>query len=477
VASTSTGRDELAFTTALEQADLLAKGEVSSVELIDCYLARIEELNPVLNSYITVAADHARSAARAADERRGRNDDDVPRFLGVPISVKDLADTAGIVSTHGTAEWHDRIPDHDDAVVAKLRAAGFVFLGKTVVPEFGPLNISEPPAYPPGRNPWNPELNCGGSSGGAAAALVAGLCPASHGSDGGGSIRNPSSWCGTFGLKPQRGRVSHAPYPQGMFSIDGPITRTVADAGALLDVMSGYVTGDGWWAPPPERAFLEEVDRDPGRLRIAFHPHPGVERDACAPANRRAAEDTASLLADLGHDVEEAVPPGYDDDVAMGAAVIFAAEHAAQADLAPYPPLDTLDPWMKTLVEMGRLVPATEYAKSARLLDAMSRRTVAFFDTYDAFVSPTLALPPPRVGSMAGAGIEDMMKFFALTPFTALWNTTGQPAASVPLAHDDDGLPVGVQVVARPAAEATLLRICAQLETARPWRDRRPPVS
>jgi amidase len=477
VASTATGREELAFATALEQAELLAKGEVSSAELVECYLTRIEELNPVLNSYITVAADSARATARAADEQRARSGDDAPRFLGVPISVKDLADTAGIVSTHGTAEWHDRVPDRDDAVVAKLRAAGFVFLGKTVVPEFGPLNISEPPAYPPGRNPWNPELNCGGSSGGAAAALVAGLCPASHGSDGGGSIRNPSSWCGAFGLKPQRGRVSHAPYPQGMFSIDGPITRTVADAAALLDVMSGYVTGDAWWAPPPDRPFLDEVDRDPGRLRIAFHPHPGVARDDCAPANRRAAEDTALLLVELGHDVEEALPPGYGDEVATSAAVIFAAEHAAQAELVPYPPLDTLDPWMKTMVEMGRLVPATEYAKAARLLDAMSRRTVAFFDDYDAFVSPTLALPPPPVGSMAGAGIEDMMKFFALTPFTALWNTTGQPAASVPLAHDEEGLPVGVQVVARPAAEATLLRICAQLEAARPWRDRRPPVA
>ena len=164
MASTSPSRDELAFTTTLEQADLLAKGEVSSVELVDCYLARVEELNPILNSYITVASDHARSEALAADERRARNDDDVPRFLGVPISIKDLADTAGIVSTHGTAEWHARVPDHDDAVVAKLRAAGFVFLGKTVVPEFGPLTISEPPAYPPGRNQWNPELHCGGRS-------------------------------------------------------------------------------------------------------------------------------------------------------------------------------------------------------------------------------------------------------------------------------------------------------------------------
>ncbi len=455
---------------------MLAAGDVTSMELVECYLERIEELNPVLNSYITVATDFALATAREADERRAGGGD-VPRFLGVPISIKDLADTAGIVSTHGTAEWRTRVPDRDDQVVAKLRAAGFVFLGKTVVPEFGPLNISEPPGYPPGRNPWNPDLNCGGSSGGAAAALVAGLCPVSHGSDGGGSIRNPSSWCGAFGLKPQRGRISRAPYAQSMFSIDGPITRTVADAAALLDVMAGYVAGDAYWAPPPDRPFLDEVGDEPGRLRVAFHPHPGVGRDACSPANRKAAEDTARLLADLGHDVEEAVPPGYGDPVATSAAVIFAAEHAAAAELVPYPPLDTLDPWMKTLIEVGKGVPATEYSKALHGLSDMSRRTVVFFDDYDLFVSPTLALPPPAVGSMAGAGFEDMLRFLALTPFTALWNTTGQPAASLPLAHDADGLPVGVQIVARPAAEATLLRVCAQVERARPWRDRRPPVS
>jgi len=467
---------ELAFSSALEQAELLARGEVTSVELVACYLERIEALNPRLNSYITVADDHARAAAGDADARRQAGGA-VPRFLGVPISIKDLADTAGIVSTHGTADWRDRVPDRDDEVVAKLRAAGFVFLGKTVVPEFGPLNISEPPGYPPGRNPWDPELNCGGSSGGAAAALVAGMCAASHGSDGGGSIRNPSSWCGTFGLKPQRGRISRAPHPQSMFSHDGPITRTVADAAALLDVMAGYVAGDAYWAPPPARPFLDEVGVDPGRLRVAFHPHPGVERDACAPANRQVVADTAQLLADLGHDVEEAVPSGYGDAVESSAAVIFASEHAALAELLPYPPLDHLDPWMKTLVEMGRLVPATEYAKAMHALDGLSRRTVAFFDDYDLFVSPTLALPPPAIGSMAGAGVEDMLKFLALTPFTALWNTTGQPAVSVPLAHDERGLPVGVQLVGRPAAEATLLRVSAQLEAARPWRDRRPMVS
>ena len=262
-----------------------------------------------------------------------------------------------------------------------------------------------------------------------------------------------------------------------MFSLDGPITRTVADAAALLDVMAGVVTGDAYWAPPPARPFLHEVGVDPGRLRVAFHPHPGVARDECAPANRQAAEDAARLLSDLGHDVREAVPSGYGDPVATSAAVIFAAEHAALADLEPYPPLDTLDPWMKTLIEMGRLVPATEYVKAMHALDAMSRRSVAFFDEYDLFVSPTLALPPPPVGSMSGSGVDDMLRFLALTPFTALWNTTGQPAVSIPLAEDGQGLPVGVQIVGKPAAEATLVRVCSSIEAESPWRDRRPLVS
>jgi amidase len=468
---------ELAFTPAIEQAAMVRRGDVSPTQLVELYLARIEELNPKLNSYITVAADFARDAARAAEARLKQGGDDLPPFLGVPISIKDLNDTAGIVSTHATAEWHDRVPEHDDEAVARCKAAGFVFLGKTVTPEFGPLNISEPPAYPPGRNPWDPNRSCGGSSGGAAAALAAAMCPISQGSDGGGSIRNPSSWCGVFGIKPSRGRVSHAPRPQQHFSINGPLARTVADAAALLDAMAGPATGDSWWAPPFERPLVEEASVDPGKLRIAFHEHPGVEPDACAPANRAAVRDTVKLLESLGHTVEEAVPPGYSEDVVVSSSMIFAANHAAEADLEPYPPLETLDPWMRTLVEMGRLVPASEYVKALAGLQEMSRRTVEFFDTYDLFVSPTVAGPPPVVGAMSGVGIEDVMKFWALTPFTALWNTTGQPAVSVPLAHDDDGLPVGVQIVGRPIDEATLVRVSAQLEAANPWIGRRPPVS
>src|SRR5581483_4656745 len=276
---------------------------------------------------------------------------------------------------------------------------------------------------------------------------------------------------------PVRGRVSAAPDAQQFFSISGPIARTVSDAAALLDAMAGPATGDAWWAPPFERPLREEVGADPGRLRVAFHEHPGVEPDACAPANRAAVRDTVALLEQMGHTVEEAVPFGYGEDVVMSSSMVFAANHAAEADLMPYPPLDTLDPWMRTLVEMGRLVPAHEYVKALAGLQEMSRRTVAFFDDYDLFVSPTVAGPPPVVGSMAGAGIEDVMKFWALTPFTALWNTTGQPAVSMPLAHDDLGLPVGVQIVGRPAAEATLVRVAAQMEAAKPWIDRRPPIS
>jgi len=470
---------EVAYTSALEQAAMVRAGDVTPTELVDCYLARIERLNPALNAYVTVAADVAREQARAAEA--ALRDPSSPQhdapFLGVPISIKDLHDTAGIRTTHGTAAWHDRVPTVDDEVVARCRAGGFTFLGKTIVPEFGPLNISEPPAYPPGRNPWDPERSCGGSSGGAAAAVVAGLCAVSHGSDGGGSIRNPSAWCGAVGFKAQRGRVSAAPHSQQFFSINGPIARGVADAAALLDVMAGPSTGDAWWAPPFERPLVDEVGASTAPMRVAFHPHPGVERDACAAANRGAAEDVAKLLEALGHDVDEVAPPGYREDLLVQSSTIFAAQHAAAADQVPYPALETLDPWMRTLVEMGRLVSAVDFVKAFDDLQALSRRTVAFFDDYDLFVSPTVAGPPPVVGSMKDAGIERIMEFWALTPFTALWNTTGQPAASVPVAVDDAGLPVGVQLVGRPADEAMVVSVAAMLEAERPWADRRPPVS
>lgn len=465
---------EVAYLPALALGELLQKREVTSSELVEVYLRRIDSLNDTLGAYVTVAADVARVQAEAADAALPAVEDGPPLF-GVPISVKDLADTAGIRSTHGTAEWHDRVPDRDDAVVARMRQAGMPFLGKTIVPEFGPLSISEPPGYPPGRNPWDPTRSAGGSSGGAAASVVAGLCPLAHGSDGGGSIRNPSAWCGAFGLKPSRGRVSAAPEPQRFFSIDGPIARTVADAAALLDVMAGYETGDAYWAPPAEHTFLLDAQTEPPPLRVAYHPHPGVEAPAVDPAHVRAAEETAELLGELGHRVELVEPPVFGSEELMAAATVFAVDHASRA--AERPPLDTLDPWTRTLMEMGAGIPGTIYAQAMRSLQTTSRKAVAFFDDFDLLLTPTVAGAPPPIGSLEGVGVEGMAAVFAMTPFTSMWNTTGQPAASLPLALDEHGLPVGVQLVAGPAAEPTLIQVCAQLEAARPWADRRPPVS
>ncbi|MFN8037460.1 MAG: amidase [Acidimicrobiia bacterium] len=468
--------DDLAFAPALEQARMVRDGEVSPVELVELYLERIDRLNPALGAYLTVASEFARDAAVRAEQTRRGDGTDAP-FHGVPISVKDLNDTAGIRTTAGTAGWADRVPEHDDEVVARIRRAGFVILGKTNTPEFGPLNVSETLAYPPGRNPWDPSRSCGGSSGGAAAALAAGLCPVSQGSDGGGSIRNPSAWCGTFGIKPTRGRVSDAPRSMQHFGINGPLGRTVADAAALLDVMAGYAPGDTYFAPPPVRPFAEEAAREPGRLRVAWHPHPGVDASAIAPAHRQACETAAALLEELGHDVEAADPPAFDPDLLARMSLIFAAHHAARADR--YPPLDTIAPWNRTMIEMGRTVTATTYITAMRDVEAAARRVVAFFDDVDLLLTPTVAQPPPPVGTLALADdfLTKVPELFALTPFTAMWNVTGQPAVSIPFGFDGDGLPVGVQLVGRPAGEATLVRASAQIEAARPWIGHRPPMA
>ena len=358
--------------------------------------------------------------------------------------------------------------------MARIRRAGFTILGKTVVPEFGPLNVSEPPAYPPGRNPWNLERSCGGSSGGAASAIVAGLCPVSQGSDGGGSIRNPSSWCGTFGLKPSRGRVSASPRPEQFFSINGPIGRTVADTAALLDVMQGYAKGDAHWEIPPARPYREEAGADPGKLRIAFHPHPGFEADEIAPANRQAVLDTAKLLSEMGHELVEAAPPSFDGVFLAQAAIIFAGNFAArEADL---PDPATFDPWNRMLLEMGRAVSAVDYVRGMGDLQQRSREVVAFFDDYDLLLTPTVGKPPPLVGALKDFDLSKIQEVFMLTPFTSMWNTTGQPASSVPFGFDELGLPVGVQLVGRPWDEATVIRVSAQLEAARPWAHLRPEL-
>ena len=465
--------EELAFASATELAELVRLKKVSPVEIVDAYAARIDDLNPQLNAYLTVTTDHARDEAKRAESRV--NGDPLPPFFGVPISIKDLNETKGVRTTHGNSAFADRIPDHDDQSVARIKDAGFLMLGKTNTPEFGTTPWTEPIAYGAARNPWDTERTPGGSSGGAAAALAAGLCPISQGSDGGGSIRIPSSCCGLFGIKPSRGRVSHSPGAQSFLSQNGPIARSVADAAGLLDVLAGYAAGDAWYAPPPERPFAEEVGRPPGRLKIAFTWQAEMSA-AIAPGNQQAVREAAKLLEELGHDVVEAAPPPWPDDIIEAFLISWCVGTASQD---PMPPHGSIEPLNRALIEEARKFSAPAFAIAEQKIQKESRILVRFFDDYDVLVTPTVAIPPPMIGEYHDPD-EPLNEFMAaanFVPFTPPWNTTGQPAVSVPLHWDEHGLPVGVQIVGRPADEATLIRLSAQLEEARPWADRRPPVS
>jgi amidase len=451
--------DRLAFLSATEQAELVRRGEVSSRELFEAYLARIERLDPELNAFVTVC-----EWTEPADGP----------FRGVPLPVKDLYETAGVRTTLSSRAFADYVPDFDVAVVRRLKQAGFVLIGKTNTPELGITAITESELNGPCRNPWDPARNAGGSSGGAAAAVAAGLAPAAHGSDGGGSIRIPASCCGVFGLKPARGRVSSAPYGglEG-FATSGALTRTVLDAAALLDVMAGYETGDPWWAPPPARPFAEEVGADPGRLRIALTTSPPLLDATVAPECVAAVEAAAGLLAELGHEVEQATPAWEDERLFP----LFMKVWQVIPALSGRPP-ELFEPLSRALIEAAAATDAVEYAAAAVRLRELSRRIVAFWDDYDLLLTPTLARPPVLLGELDDDDPwEQLRNVGRWTPFTQVANVTGLPAVSLPLHWSEAGLPIGVQLVGRPADEATLLRVSAQLEQARPWRDRRPPVS
>jgi amidase len=460
---------ELAFASALEQARLVREGEVSSVELVELYLDRIAQLDPDVNAFVTVSADEARAAAREADA----SPSDAP-FRGVPIGIKDLTATAGIRTTYSSRAFASNVPDFDTAVVRRLREAGFVIVGKTNTSEFGTTAFTESDLNGATRNPWNPTRTPGGSSGGAAAAVAAGLLPVAHGTDGGGSIRIPASCCGLVGLKPSRGRVSSAPFTslEGL-STAGPLSRTVADAAALLDVLSGYETGDPWWAPEPERPFREEPAADLGQLRVAVTTEPPIETpvdEACADV----VSSTADLLAELGHEVMHETPPWREPDLFETFLAIWQVSPALyEADRGSLTALN------RGLVDAAFAAPAAEYAQAVIRLQMFARRVVACWSWADVVLTPTLALPPVPIGwqeEVEGA-VEQLLRSVAFTPFTAIANVTGLPAISLPLGWSPEGLPIGVQVIGPPAGEALLLRLAAQIERAVPWHDRRPPLS
>lgn len=470
-------QDELAFAPATTLARMVRERQVSARELVDGYLDRIDRLDHHLGAYVEVLSERARAQATAADERTTTGAKLGP-LHGVPVSIKDLHFLAGAHLTMGTPAWKEFVAPVDEHSIARLLAAGAIALGKTNVPELGTIAHTDTALLGACSTPWELGRNAGGSSGGAAASLAAGLCAVAQGSDGGGSIRIPAAINGLVGLKAARDRISNGPVLGELsfgLSTSGALTRTVADAALVLDVMAGYEPGDPGMAPPPERPWSAEVDTDPGRLRIGV-PASGalLSEEAVAgrhPSVTTALEATVRLVEELGHVVEEVALPG-DPELTDLVRTLWAANVASQPfDPAAYEPVNV---WLD---ELGRTLSAAELAAAQFRLQLLSRQVVAASDHLDALLLPVLTGPSRANGAYEGwDGAAIFADQAALVGLTPLANLTGQPAISLPLHHDAEVGPVGVQFVGRPWDEAGLLRLAGQLERAAPWADRRPPL-
>jgi amidase len=470
--------DDLMFRTAGELASLVRSGHLSARELVSASLERTEALNPTLNAFIEVDGERALEAA--GDFTRG----DSRPFAGVPIAIKANTPVAGFCMNFGSRFLSGHRPEYSAYLVRRLKDAGFVVIGVTNLSEFGILPTTEPRHTGPTRNPWDPRRSPGGSSGGSAAAVAAGMVPLGHGNDGGGSLRIPAACCGLVGLKPSRGRVSRGPdMGDSYLAVDGMLTRTVAETAQVLDVLAGYEVGDATWAPRPAEPYATAYRRDPGRLRIAVSAQNSLGIDV-DPECMHGLREGAELLAGLGHEVVEAVPvlPGPE------AAALFTQVFGASISLgisygellAGHPPEeDEIEPLSRAIHELAQRTTSVGYVAALAQLQAIARGVIAFFAEYDLLLTPALGERPLPIGELHGWGeapLEDFMRSGQFTPFTALFNVTGQPAATIPVAMGEDGLPTSVQLIAKPLGEDTLLQVLAQIEAARPWTHRRPPV-
>ena len=482
-------------------AELVRKKEVKPSQLVEEAISRIERLNPQLNAVIHKMYELARKAAKET----------LPEgcFAGVPFLLKDLlVDYAGVPTRRGSRFHKDFVPDHDSEIVKRFKKAGVIVLGKTNTPEYGLVPVTEPELFGPANNPWDLTRTTGGSSGGSAAAVAARVVPMAHGNDGGGSIRIPASCCGLFGLKPTRGRNPLGPdLDEAWYGLacDHILTRSVRDSAAMLDATAGPDVGAPYYARPPSRPFLDEVGADPGKLRIAFTSKPflpSTVHDHCV----KGLEATVRLCRDLGHEMVEAGP--QIDGRAFARAFLTMACGETRAEIEEAETLQgrkatskDFEPATWAVGLLGRQIRAAEFSKAVHLLKRSARQIGPFFEEYDVLLTPTLAMPPVVTGTFqpkgaeafamkllgslnagrlinALAGIEALAdQVFEFIPFTPLFNATGQPAMSVPLHWNDEGLPIGMHFVGRYGDEATLFRLAGQLEKAHPWSDRIPPIS
>lgn len=472
---------ELAFTPAYRLRELIAQKQLSPVELTEGCLERIETLNPRLNAFLTVAADGALRAAREAEEAVMSGDELGP-LHGIPTSIKDLEDTKGIRTTKGSLVYKDRVPDQDELVVERIKAAGGIILGKTNTPEFGSSGTTENRLGDDCRNPWNPERVSGGSSGGAGASVASGMSPIAQGSDGGGSIRIPSAFCGIYGIKATQGRVPrrHAglsSWNPVNFSCTGPMARIVRDAALFLQVMSGphpdAEAGTLLDEPPDFTASLEQGVRG---LRIAWCASPPSA--PVDPEVRETAERAAHVFEELGASVE---PVEFEADLAemwgvidmlSGTSTYLKNGHLLE-DKA-----DLLMPYVREAIERGKGVTGADYEEALSKLERYRSYVAEFFTRYDLLMTPTLALPAFPCGELPeeidGQRVDARAGFL---PFTAFFNWSGNPAASAPCGFSSDGLPIGLHIVGRREDEITVLRASAAFEEARPWADKIPPIS
>ena len=471
--------ESLLSETIHRQAALVGSGEVSARELVEASLRRIDALDGEINAFVELDGD--RALAAAAEIGPG---DDRP-FAGVPVAVKANTAVRDLGVGYASALLDDYRARRDAFVVRRLREAGFVVIGTTNLPEFGILPTTEPRHNGATRNPWDRSRTPGGSSGGSAAAVAAGMVAVAHGNDGGGSLRTPAACCGLVGMKGSRGRVSRGPEQGDSFLVvDGALTRTVAESAAMLDVMAGYEAGDATWAPPPVEPYAAAVRRDPGRLRVAVSLESALGGDL-DPECERAVFEAAEALAGLGHKVVEAAPPLPSGDLLAtftalyGPAVSLAialGERRAGRPAAE----EEIEPLSRALRDLSAQLSATDHLLALARLQALARRVIAFFAGYDVLLTPALAERPLPIGECTGTGADPMADFARsgrFTPYTALFNVTGQPALTLPVRHGDDGLPTSVQLVGRPLAEETVLQVAARLEEAVALPARRPALA
>jgi amidase len=472
--------DELARLDAVATAGLVRSGQVSAVEVTEAAIRRIEALNPTLNAVVTPMYEQALAAASQVASG-------MP-LAGVPFLAKDLiTEIEGVRFSEGSRFVHGTVSPYTSELVHRWRRAGLVVLGKTSTPEFGMMPACEPVLHGPARNPWDLGRSTSGSSGGSAAAVASGMVPLAHGNDLGGSLRYPASACGLFGLKPTRARNPLGPEygdAVGGWAVEHALTRTVRDSAVLLDATSGPDLGDPYPAPAPARPFAAEAVAEVGRLRIGFTartPEGAVPHPDCVAA----LDDAVTLCESLGHELVEADLPGLTPEVGESIGTIFCAATAWIVQywtdrLGREPGEDDLEPLTRAYWDLGRAVPGAAYLRAQERCQRFAREVARFLSSVDVWLTPTLSTPPERIGAISSTPEEPMRALEAggrtIAYAGVVANITGNPAMSVPLYWNTDGLPIGVHVLGRFGDEALLFRLAAQLEAARPWADRRPPV-